>query len=164
MLQLLILGTHLYFMSHAVSGASTAGIHSTPDSQALAPASSTIVPISDSTFFLSIKITNRIFNESLENQSSEDYRELRGELKRLLDDVYTSEPYNYSGISAMTFSKGSVVANTTIVFRTTDIIPSVVKNLFLDYVKKNPPSNLELNITEGTVMIYFYCFHVSELS
>ena len=63
-------------------------------------------------------------------------------------------------VTSSFFSEGPVIANTTIVFNTTEINISEVKNLFLSYVKKNPPPNLEFNITEGKAIIYFHCFHV----
>ncbi|KAJ8398481.1 hypothetical protein AAFF_G00427360 [Aldrovandia affinis] len=129
------------------SDTSSASIESAPQSLALAPADSTSVPTPVSVYFLCIKITNRDFKESLKDQSSEDYKKLRDEVTQLLEDVYISEPHDYAGISAMTFSKGSVVANTTVMFKTTEIHPSKVKKQFLSYVKKNPPQKLELNIS-----------------
>ncbi|KAG9345341.1 hypothetical protein JZ751_009887 [Albula glossodonta] len=145
------LGITLYFIVWTVLGAFAADIESAPQSLALDPSEaaddSTSMPIPVSTFLLCIKITNRIFSESLKDSSSEDYKTLRDEVTQLLDDVYSTEAHGYTGISEMTFSKGSVVANTTLKFKTKEIAPSKIKNLFLSHVKKNQPANLHLNIS-----------------
>ncbi|XP_031649387.1 uncharacterized protein LOC116354385 [Oncorhynchus kisutch] len=113
------------------------------------PAVMSTTPTNKMVFQMGIKITNRVFNDSLLNPNSEDYNKLYGEVSQLLADAYKSPTSGtastYEGVATMTFRKGSVIANTIIVFNTTFINGFVVKFVFLSHIKANPSALLQIN-------------------
>nr|XP_046182430.1 mucin-5AC-like isoform X3 [Oncorhynchus gorbuscha] len=113
------------------------------------PAGMSTTPTNKMVFQMDIKITNRVFNDSLLNPNSEDYKKLYGEVSQLLADAYKSPTSGtastYEGVATMTFRNGSVIANTDIVFNTTLINGFVVKFDFLDYIDANPSALLQID-------------------
>ncbi|KAJ8267883.1 hypothetical protein COCON_G00130550 [Conger conger] len=107
-------------------------------------------PADTNPYFLSIRITNRIYNDSLEDQNSVDYRSLRAEVTQLLYNVYNcsscSTADTYLGVSWMTFSKGSVIANCKVAFHTMYVNSDVVKNLFCNSAGAPGISKLKIDI------------------
>ncbi|XP_031649386.1 mucin-5AC-like isoform X3 [Oncorhynchus kisutch] len=119
------------------------------------PAGMRTTPTNKMVFQMGIKITNRVFNDSLLNPNSEDYKKLYDEVSQLLADVYKSPTSGtasiYEGVATMTFRNGSVIANTDIVFNTTSINGNVVKFEFLNHIEANPSASLHIdtNYTES---------------
>ncbi|XP_052328053.1 uncharacterized protein LOC118399428 isoform X6 [Oncorhynchus keta] len=113
------------------------------------PAGMSTTPTNKMVFQMDIKITNRVFNDSLLNRNSEDYKKLYGEVSQLLADAYKSPSSGtastYEGVATMTFRKGSVIANTIIVFNTTFINGLVVKFDFLNHIEANPSALLQID-------------------
>ncbi|KAI4892228.1 hypothetical protein NFI96_028203, partial [Prochilodus magdalenae] len=93
-------------------------------------------------FYLAVEITNRVYNESLINPESEYYKTMYEDVSGLLQMVYNCSgcgtESTYQGVIGMTFSNGSVIANSTIVFQTLFINAILVKSLFSYQL---PPSN-----------------------
>ncbi|XP_029587851.1 uncharacterized protein si:dkeyp-92c9.4 isoform X2 [Salmo trutta] len=98
---------------------------------------------------LGIKITNRVFNDSLLNPNSEDYKKMYDEVSQLLANVYKCPAcptaHIYEGVATMTFRKGSVIANTILVFNTNAINGFVVKWEFLTHIEANPSASLQID-------------------
>ncbi|XP_014033172.1 uncharacterized protein isoform X2 [Salmo salar] len=113
------------------------------------PASMSTTPTKKIEYQLGIKITNRVFNDSLLNPNSEDYKKLYGEVSQLLANVYKCPTCGtasiYEGIATMTFRKGSVIANTILVFNTNAINGFVVKWKFLTHIEANPSASLQID-------------------
>ncbi|XP_028836824.1 uncharacterized protein PB18E9.04c [Denticeps clupeoides] len=87
-----------------------------------------------SAYYLTIKITNRIYNDSLQDHNSEDYKRLRNEVETLIRNVYiTSSDAIYLETRNMGFSNGSVIANSTILFQNNDLDAPLVGNIFKDF-------------------------------
>ncbi|CAB1320866.1 unnamed protein product [Coregonus sp. 'balchen'] len=135
-----------FILIFAISGALSASFFRVPRSFTTAGMST--APTAKMAFQLGIEITNRVFNNSLLNPNSEDYKKMYGEISQLLADVYTcptcGTASSYGGIVTMTFRNGSVIADTTIVFNTTSINRFVVMFVFLEYISDNP-SVLQIN-------------------
>ncbi|XP_051519506.1 uncharacterized protein LOC127420921 isoform X2 [Myxocyprinus asiaticus] len=122
-----------------------------------------IYPMPTYLFSLCVEITNRIFSDSLLNPATKEYKQMYAEVVGALDIIFncsSCETRNtYRGVTGMRFSKGSVIANCTISFKTIFINNIVVKNLFLSAIEKNPqPNGLELNkqFTGETVTPIWY--------
>ncbi|XP_029514221.1 uncharacterized protein LOC115128490 [Oncorhynchus nerka] len=113
------------------------------------PAGMSTTPTNKMVFQMDIKITNRVFNDSLLNPNSEDYKKMYDEVSQLLADVYKSSTSGtastYEGVATMTFRNGSVIANADIVFNTMSINGFVVKFEFLNYIDANPSALLQIN-------------------
>ncbi|XP_036808809.1 uncharacterized protein LOC110496346 isoform X2 [Oncorhynchus mykiss] len=113
------------------------------------PAGMSTTPTKKAVFQLGMKITNRVFNDSLLNPNSEDYKKLYGEVSQLLADAYNSPTSGtastYEGVATMTFRNGSVIANADIVFNTMSINRFVVQFDFLDQIKANPSASLQID-------------------
>ncbi|XP_045078300.1 cell wall integrity and stress response component 1-like [Coregonus clupeaformis] len=105
-------------------------------------------PTAKMAYQICMEITNRVFNDSLLNPNSEDYKKMYDEVNQLLAEVYgcptCSTGSVYGGIATMTFRHGSVIANATIIFYTEAINQWVVKFLFLENIK-DKPSALQIN-------------------
>ncbi|XP_051527257.1 mucin-1 [Myxocyprinus asiaticus] len=114
-------------------------------------------------FFLCMEITNRVFNDSLLNPATKDYKQMYAEVAGALNIIYNCSTCDtrdsYRGVTDMRFRKGSVIANCSISFKTIFINNIVVKNLFTVAIEKNPrPNGLEMNkqFTSETVTPVWY--------
>ncbi|XP_063054029.1 mucin-2 isoform X2 [Engraulis encrasicolus] len=76
---------------------------------------------------ISIRITNRVYNDTLGDPNSPDHKRLRKEVRLLLNSALEGES-NYGGITDMAFSNGSVIANTTVQFGRREVDPVKVKH------------------------------------
>ncbi|KAJ8386543.1 hypothetical protein AAFF_G00170130 [Aldrovandia affinis] len=83
-----------------------------------------------------MKITNKIYNDSLKDQNSEDYKTLNGEVTQVLNNVYGKYSY-YKGVTEMIFSNGSVIADSTVVFQSRGINIKVVTHLLRNSIGPN---------------------------
>ncbi|XP_076842888.1 uncharacterized protein LOC143487696 [Brachyhypopomus gauderio] len=114
----------------------------------VAPKTSTATVAASSNFTIDIKITNRIYNESLKDQKSQQYQTLRQEVEKMFSSTFGHSPsVHYQGVSEMTFSNGSVIASSVTMFGTSRINESVVENTFADNYDKDNSSSLVLNIS-----------------
>ncbi|KAL4624805.1 hypothetical protein GN956_G17637 [Arapaima gigas] len=100
-----------------------------------------------------MKILNRIYNESLQEPNSPDYKKLYEEVVQVLNGVYAcgncATVKTYAGVGTMTFSNGSVIANSTLLYTTTFINEAVVKNLNTTSTS-HPIHNITLHPTSST--------------
>ncbi|XP_034456237.1 integumentary mucin C.1-like [Hippoglossus hippoglossus] len=108
-------------------------------------------------FFLPMKITNRVFNSKLLNTASEEYKIVYKEVTDLLDSIYDCSDNSvcptkgfYGGVAGVTFSSGSVIANSTLVFDTSSINTAIVHILFLQNANNVEPKTLQLNLDYTT--------------
>ncbi|XP_047013157.1 mucin-1 [Ictalurus punctatus] len=100
-----------------------------------------------SAFIISIKITNRIYNDSLEDHQSHYYKILRQEVENMFFEMYKFTPSaQYQEIAEMTFSNGSVIANSIVLFGTKQISGKTIKNIFITNYQHYPATLLHLNI------------------
>ncbi|KAF7708509.1 hypothetical protein HF521_017566 [Silurus meridionalis] len=112
-----------------------------------APGVGTTTSNETSAFNMSIKITNRTYNKSLEDTDSHYYKTLRQDVEDLFSEVYKStSSAGYQKITDMTFSEGSVIANSTVIFQTNQTSGQYVKITFIDNYKKLHSPLLTLNI------------------
>ncbi|KAL2084567.1 hypothetical protein ACEWY4_020085 [Coilia grayii] len=140
-------GTALVFLTLILSGVHSADV--VPPFQ-LALGDSPATSSSFTTHLISIKITNRIYNDTLKDPNSADYKRLLKDVRLLLNSAL-EEGTQYDGrITDMTFSNGSVIANTTIQFGTTEIDPVKVKY----FINKAQSSTLDLQ-KDSTKVIPF---------
>ncbi|XP_063040884.1 mucin-17-like [Engraulis encrasicolus] len=105
----------------------------------------------ESSFFFYLEITNRTFDNSLLDPSSDYYKSLAYEVEDLMDTVFNcsacSTSQGYGGTSDISFSKGSLVhVKMTLDFYDIPINQFVVKFFFLREVKANPPKYLNINL------------------
>ncbi|XP_055783892.1 uncharacterized protein LOC129858592 [Salvelinus fontinalis] len=122
-------------------------------------------PATLSAYYLCVRITNQIYTESLNNQSSKEYKQLRKQVEQMMDDVHSALPESdkYMGVFDIIFSNGSVIANSTLMFGTTFmIIPTLVKGLLSTHIQSNKSKTLDLDLTytegkEDGNLIYFCC-------
>ncbi|XP_023844668.1 uncharacterized protein [Salvelinus sp. IW2-2015] len=115
-------------------------------------------PATLSAYYICVRITNRIYTESLNNQSSKEYKQLRKQVEQMVDDVHSPLPESdkYMGVFDIIFSNGSVIANSTVMFGTTFMItPTLVKSLFSTHIQSNKSKALDLDrvYTEGQLPI-----------
>ncbi|KAK3525363.1 hypothetical protein QTP86_031085, partial [Hemibagrus guttatus] len=101
-------------------------------------------------YYFTIEIMNRIYNNSLLDPESADYKKMHGEVSGALHSVYgcsnCSTGPNYQGVQAMNFRNGSVIAESTITFKGTTTNTAVVKFLFIGALSNNPEINgLQIN-------------------
>ncbi|KAI7789960.1 putative mucin-1-like [Triplophysa rosa] len=101
-------------------------------------------------FSLCMEITNRVFNDSLLNPTTQKYKHMYAEVSGAQNIIFNCSKCHtrnsYRGVKTMKFSKGSVVANCTILFQTIFINNVVVKYLFLTAIDNNfHPNGLEIN-------------------
>ncbi|KAG1947413.1 mucin-1-like [Pimephales promelas] len=101
-------------------------------------------------FSLCMEITNRVFNPSLLNTSSQQYKRMYTEVSGVLDlafncsDCDTRETYR--GLTNIQFRNEPMIANCTIQFQTLFINHVVIKYLFLRLLDSNTqPNGLALN-------------------
>ncbi|XP_022539145.2 mucin-2 [Astyanax mexicanus] len=118
----------LIFTIFMISGSPAAA------SPARALEATTTETVPEYAFYLCIEVTNRIYNNSLKNQNSADYKAMYADISGVLEVIYNCTECGtygaYRGIAEMTFSNGSVIANCTIVFQTVYINAVLVKSLF----------------------------------
>ncbi|XP_065150384.1 uncharacterized protein [Paramisgurnus dabryanus] len=101
-------------------------------------------------FNLCMEITNRVFNDSLYNPATAEYKKMYNEVSGALNIIYNCSicptKETYRGVTSIKFSKGSVVANCTISFQTIFINNVVIKYLFLKAIENNfHPNGLVIN-------------------
>ncbi|KAK7158151.1 hypothetical protein R3I93_009375 [Phoxinus phoxinus] len=100
---------------------------------------------------MDLRITNRVYNESLADQQSAEYTTLKQEVERLFEDVY-APPFNtthliYLGTDEMIFSNGSVIATSRLLFGPTQVNPEIVRDIFLPAYKQIPSPALEIDLS-----------------
>ncbi|KAM8839828.1 mucin-1-like isoform 2-T2 [Spinachia spinachia] len=103
-------------------------------------------------FYLPLEITNRVFTKELFDPASEEYQTMYKEVSDLLNNVYNcsscSPTYQYyGGVYAMTFSSGSVIANSTVIFHRQ--INSALVYLFF-HMAEIQTQILQINLTYTT--------------
>ncbi|XP_067282771.1 mucin-1 [Pseudorasbora parva] len=101
-------------------------------------------------FSLCMEITNRVFNDSLLNKTSQQYKKLYAEVSGVLDAAFNCSNCDtretYRGVTNIQFRNGPMIANCTIQFQTIFINNVVVKYLFLRAIDNNTqPNDLALN-------------------
>ncbi|KAK2830010.1 hypothetical protein Q5P01_017941 [Channa striata] len=113
--------------------------------------------IQQKAFYLPIEITNRPFTNALLNPASEEYQTMYNEVSYLLSGIYNCLDINqcptnrfYGGVSTMTFSPGSVIANATVIFNTMSINPSIIHIYFVINANTVQPQTLQLNLDYTT--------------
>ncbi|MCI4374560.1 hypothetical protein PGIGA_G00007470 [Pangasianodon gigas] len=112
-----------------------------------APGVGTTTPNEFSAFIISIKITNRIYDDSLEDHQSQNYKILRQDVENLFFETYSFSPSaQYQEIAEMTFSNGSVIANSTVLFGTNQNSGQTVRRIFVTNYQQHPSLMLDLNI------------------
>ncbi|XP_049974698.1 mucin-1 isoform X17 [Alexandromys fortis] len=125
----------------AISGNSTV-----PLSTALFPAfsrnTSPQVSLEVSFFFLSFHIGNHQFNSSLEDPSSNYYRALKRNVSELFLQIFNED---FLGISAIKFRSGSVVVESTLIFREGAASASEVKSQLSQHAKEAEDYNLAIS-------------------
>ncbi|XP_047666962.1 uncharacterized protein LOC125140839 [Tachysurus fulvidraco] len=101
-----------------------------------------------SAFMISIKIINQIYNDSLEDHQSQNYKTLRQKVENVFFEIYKFTPsVQYQEITEMTFSNGSVIANSTVIFGSKQKSGEIVKQIFVkNYMQHHSPLRLDLNI------------------
>ncbi|XP_062393660.1 serine-rich adhesin for platelets [Sardina pilchardus] len=132
-------------MISSVSSTNTTGDHTDDVGPTLSlttgESTATSSPVT-TTYLISIKITNRIYNDSLSDPNSTEYKNLRMEVESLFQRAFNGTGAHYQGVTQMMFSNGSVIAESTTQFETTDINPDVI--LFELNGKANSSSSLSL--------------------
>ncbi|KAF7686476.1 hypothetical protein HF521_015838 [Silurus meridionalis] len=98
----------------------------------------------------SFEIMNRIYNNSLQDPQSEDYKNMYKEVSSAFYSVYSCSScptfVGYQGVRAMSFRKGSVIANSIIVFKGPLNNPTLIKSVFQNALKNNKLLNgLQIN-------------------
>ncbi|KAJ8000261.1 hypothetical protein DPEC_G00203000 [Dallia pectoralis] len=84
-------------------------ISGTLSASSVTPADRATTPTTLLAFRLPMEITNRVFNESLKNRDSDDYKKMFKEVEQLLDDAFVSMG-SYEGIREMDFSAHKITA------------------------------------------------------
>ncbi|KAK2864759.1 hypothetical protein Q7C36_003913 [Tachysurus vachellii] len=104
------------------------------------------------TYDFTLNIINRIFNDSLLNPKSQDYKVMYEEISSALYSVYGCPACDthsiYQGVKAMTFSNktGSVVVQATLIFLQGQINSVVIKFLFLQAINgRNEINGFKIN-------------------
>nr|XP_023673451.1 mucin-1-like [Paramormyrops kingsleyae] len=87
-----------------------------------------------------MKITNSIYNQSLEDHNSDDYVKLSGDVRNLFQQIFgcleCATYQTYKGVADITFSNGSVITDSTLVFNTMFLINGdIIKNIFYDAIQ-----------------------------
>ncbi|XP_052003445.1 uncharacterized protein LOC127658280 [Xyrauchen texanus] len=95
---------------------------------------------------MDLRITNRTYSDSLADQQSVEYTILRREVEELLNEIYDPTLLTYLGTNEMTFSFGSVVANSRLLFGTAMLNPVLVRSIFLSAYKQIPSATLEIDL------------------
>ncbi|XP_005158352.1 uncharacterized protein isoform X2 [Danio rerio] len=108
-------------------------------------------PHSLTSVIMDLRITNRVYNESLADQQSAEYTTLKQELDQLFDDIYALS-YNsthlmYLGTDEMIFSNGSVIATSRLLFGPTHVSPELVRGIFLPAYKQIPSPSLDIDFS-----------------
>ncbi|XP_050986632.1 mucin-4 [Labeo rohita] len=100
---------------------------------------------------MDLRITNRVYNDSLADQQSAEYSTLKQEVEQLFADIY-ERSYDtthliYLGTDEMIFSNGSVIATSRLLFGPTQINPELVRGIFLPAYKQIPSPALEIDLS-----------------
>lgn len=93
-------------------------------------------------FFLSFYIQNHPFNSSLEDPSSNYYQELKRNISGLFLQIFNGD---FLGISSIKFRSGSVVVESTVVFREGTFSASEVKSQLIQHKKEADDYNLTIS-------------------
>ncbi|XP_041035629.1 mucin-1-like [Carcharodon carcharias] len=100
-------------------------------------------------FNVTFRIINKNFSTSLNDKTSPEFRNLRDEVIKALDDAYNCSTCSlrslYKGSEVQQFRQGSVIAEARSSFKTdTDITQATVKSQFDKAVKNNTINNLRI--------------------
>jgi transmembrane mucin 1 len=85
-------------------------------------------------FFLSFYILNRQYNSSLENPNTDYYQELKENISGLFLQIFNQD---FLGLSNIKFRPGSVVVESTMIFREGTISASQVELQLIQHEKEN---------------------------
>ncbi|KAJ8005473.1 hypothetical protein DPEC_G00147000 [Dallia pectoralis] len=121
-----------------------------------------------STYYLSIRITNKIFTESLKHKYSEDYKQLRKQVEQMLQVVYRPL-FNekFEGIFDIIFSNGSVIANSTLKFWSTNYMnANVIRSIFTTNIQTYRSKTFDLDVIfpEGQLLLEATLLDVTHLT
>ncbi|XP_039506675.1 mucin-3B [Pimephales promelas] len=110
-----------------------------------------LTPHALTSVIMDLRITNRVYNDSLADQQSAEYTTLKQEVERLFEDIY-APPFNtthliYLGTDEMIFSNGSVIATSRLLFGPTQVNPEIVRDIFLPAYKQIPSPALEIDVS-----------------
>ncbi|XP_048009350.1 cell wall integrity and stress response component 4 [Megalobrama amblycephala] len=132
---------------------SDSGVYSVNNSALDSPNESTdaSTPHALTSVFMDLRITNRVYNDSLADQQSAEYTTLKQEVDQLFEDIY-AQPFNtthliYLGTEEMIFSNGSVIATSRLLFGPTQVNPEIVRDIFLPAYKQIPSPALEIDLS-----------------
>ncbi|KAK1805217.1 hypothetical protein P4O66_019173 [Electrophorus voltai] len=112
------------------------------------------------TFFFNLYmvITNRVFNESLLNSNSPDYKKMYDEVNGVLNVTFSCTSCGthafYRGVKDMKFKHGSVIAISNIMFQTYFINAVVIKNLFQGTIRTVGGNLNGLTIIPDSVQVF----------
>ncbi|KAF4102862.1 hypothetical protein G5714_015745 [Onychostoma macrolepis] len=100
---------------------------------------------------MDLRITNRVYNDSLADQQSEEYTTLKQEVEQLFADIY-EQSYGtthliYLGTDEMIFSNGSVIVTSRLLFGPTQVNPELVRGIFFPAYKQIPSPALEIDLS-----------------
>lgn len=93
-------------------------------------------------FLLSFYIRNHPFNSSLEDPSSNYYQELKRNISGLFLQIFNQD---FLGISTIKFRSGSVVVESTMIFREGTFSASEVKSQLIQHKKEADKYNLTIS-------------------
>lgn len=93
-------------------------------------------------FFLTFHIWNHQFNSSLEDHSSSYYQELKRNISGLFLQIFNQD---FLGISTIKFRSGSVVVESTVIFREGAVSASEVKSQLVQHEKEAEDYNLAIS-------------------
>ncbi|XP_048116688.1 mucin-5AC-like [Alosa alosa] len=116
-------------VSSSTNDTLTTGVHTADvgPTLSLTTGDSTATSSSVTTYLISIKITNRIFNDTLRDPDSTDYKNLREEVESLFRSALNGTSVQYQRVTRMIFSNGSVIANSTTQFEASKINSNIVR-------------------------------------
>ncbi|KAK2902671.1 hypothetical protein Q8A67_007384 [Cirrhinus molitorella] len=129
------------------------GVNSVNISAVDSPTESTdaSTPHSLTSVIMDLRITNRVYNDSLADQQSAEYTTLKQEVETLFADIYERSHDTthliYLGTDEMIFSNGSVIATSRLLFGPTQINPELVRGIFLPAYKLIPSPALEIDLS-----------------
>ncbi|KAF5893910.1 mucin-1-like, partial [Clarias magur] len=100
-------------------------------------------------YYFSIEIMNRVYNDSLQNPNSADYKRMFNEVSGAVRAAYgcptCANNEAYQGVTDMNFRKGSVIADFIALFKGSFTNPILLKFVFLGALSNNEINGLQIN-------------------
>jgi hypothetical protein len=106
------------------------------------------VPVDEDILFAAVITIEKLFTDDLSNQSSEGFRQLADQLANFLNDIYSNFP-GFVRAVVLSFSNGSVVAETRLIFENNSTVTA--ENITNTLENANVTGNNTLNITDVNV-------------